>query len=202
MASFPPTKNSGLFGILSPGLPGNPCWLLPTAGPTHTGHIRRVCPAGLWTQLCTRPWRHWGRGSRGCTSHNSGRGSGPLGAASHHLSPPQTERLPPHPALYESGHLAPSGTSPGLSPACPACLHKALSIGSRAGSHKPHPQLEMKPELWMLGAVCQPDSWHCHLETWASAPGVGPHRSGRVQMRVSPGQLTGLQPQAGAEWLL
>lgn len=103
---------------------------------------------------------------------------------------------------YMSGHLAPSGTSPGLSPACPACLHKALSIGSRAGSHKPHPQLEMKPELWMLGAVCQPDSWHCHLETWASAPGVGPHRSGRVRMRVSPGQLTGLQPQAGAVWLL
>lgn len=140
-------------------------------------------------------------GSRVCSTHNSGRGSRPLGTASHHLSPPQTERLPPNSAVCESGHLAPSGTSPGLSPACPACLHKALSIGSGAGSHKPHPQLEMKPELWMLGAVCQPDSWHCHPETWASAPGVRPHRSGRMRMRVSPGQLTGLQPQAGAVWL-
>lgn len=70
---------------------------------------------------------------------------------------------------------APSGTGPGLSPACPACLHKAVSIGSGAGSHMPHPQLGMKPELWMLGGVCQPDSWHCHPETGASAPGVRPH---------------------------
>ena len=198
MTSFPPTKNSGLFGILAPGLPGNPCWLLPIAGPTHTG-----TSAGSAQQACghssvLRPWRHWGRGSRGCSTHNSGRGSRPLGTASHHLSPPQTERLPPNPAVCESGHLAPSGTSPDLSPACPACLHKALSIGSGAGSHKPHPQLEMKPELWMLGAVCQPDSWHCHPETWASAPGVRPPGSGRVRLRVSPGQLTGLQSQAGA----
>ena len=54
LASLPPTKNSGLFSILAPGLPGNPCWLLPIAGPTHTGHLRWVCPAGPWTQLCTQ----------------------------------------------------------------------------------------------------------------------------------------------------
>lgn len=180
MASFFPTRNSGLFGILAPALPGNPSW-----PPAHSGsHPHRAPQAGLPsrpvdTALHADPWMYWGGGRGGVPARTLGGAPGPC-EKPHvtRLRPKLKGHRSPLPYVSRPGTVWMPGSlwdRPRPLPSLPCLPAQALSIGSGAGSHRPHPQLEMKPELWMLGALCQPDSWHCHPETWASAPGVRPH---------------------------
>lgn len=69
---------------------------------------------------------------------------------------PKLKHRPSPPQVSRCGTACTPGSLRGQAQAsplpCQACLHKALSIGSGAGSHKPHPQQEMKPELWDAGS--------------------------------------------------
>lgn len=54
---WPASFLQGILGSLASWpLPsqGTPAGLPLTVGPTHTEHLTLVCPAGLWTQLCTQ----------------------------------------------------------------------------------------------------------------------------------------------------
>lgn len=137
-------------------------WALPSEE-TPVCHLQRVGPAHTgWSDQQTCGYSSalmevLGWGWRGCTSQDSRRGSRPMGTASCHLvASPNSRPLPiptPSQQMQDSLHTWLRVGQAQASPlSCRACLLKALSIGSGAGSHKPHPQQEMKPELCDAGS--------------------------------------------------
>ena len=177
---FQPLQSPGSSSPRKPQSASQPKWVRATQG----------APGWADQQACgyssaLRALEVLGWGWRGCTSPYSRNGSRPMGTASCHLvnCPNFKATAHLHPSEQEQDSLdtwLPLGRAQASPRPHPACLHKALSGGSGAGSHKPHPQLEMKPELRDAGSSVPGPTPGTASPTRAPAPGLRPYsRVGR-----------------------